>query len=221
MIYTFRSPWSAEVTSNVIIGTIQSMQGSVKIDRPGCFRATWKTQPYHSQQYHTVFPTQFTFYVGDGVVRAVTGTETMQALPVRYYRLAGTNVIWNAFIESLLRLVPGGNFGIKPGVPEMVAIQFFGDGTEQVLVSRTKNSPSLGGAALGGLLFGPAGALIGASAGTSHTTGRTSTRFSDEILAKALYSNGLVAEGVLSRKSPQYHAIMANMSRLSNGIVPR
>jgi hypothetical protein len=127
----------------------------------------------------------------------------------------GVTADWNAFIESLMRLYPDIDFGIRPGLPELEAIQFVDDGVEQVFVSTTKHSPSWGGAALGGLLFGTAGAVIGASAGTSHTTGTTSTRFSSSVLARGRYSNGLLAEGMLDKNSPQYHEIIVNMSKLS------
>lgn len=212
MIYTFSTPWGRDITCNVIKVTIESMHGKVKQISPGCLQASWRTQPCHSKQYHTVFPSKFMFYVGDGIVRAVTGNTTTQMLPMRYRFLAGINIVWNAFIESLLKTSPGVDFGIRPGIPEMVAIQFFGDGTEQVFVSTTRSSPSLGGAVLGGMLFGTAGAIIGGTAGTSHTIGQSSTRFSNEILAKARYSNGLLAEGKLHKNSPAYNEIMVNMS---------
>lgn len=215
MVYTFHTPFGADETCNIIKRTIMSMCGNVKEVSPGYLQAKWRTQPYHSKQFHTIFPSSFSFHIGDGVVRAVTGNTTMQMLPMRYHGLGGIHIVWNAFIESLIKTVPGVDFGIKPGVPEMVAIQFFGDGTEQVFVSTTRNSPSLGGAALGGLLFGSTGAIIGSTAGTSYTTGRSSTRFSNEVLARARYSNGLVADGKLSTNSPAYHQIMVNMNRLS------
>lgn len=215
MVYTFSTPWERDVTCNVIKVTVESMHGKVKQISPGCLQASWRTQPCHSKQYHTVFPSKFMFYVGDGIVRAVTGNTTMQMLPMRFQFLGGIHIVWNAFIESLLKTSPGVDFGIKSGVPEMVAIQFFGDGTEQVFVSNTSHSPSLGGAVLGGLLFGTAGAIIGGTGGTSYTTGRSSTVFSKEVLAKARYSNGLLAEGKLQRNSPAYNEIMVNMSRFS------
>lgn len=217
MIYTFRSPWNAEDTFDVIRTTVESMSGKVKRISPGCLEATWRTQPFHSKQFNTVFPSKFRFYAGaDGIVRAVTGTGTTHELPVRYRFLTTIHIVWNAFIESLLKVAPGVDFGLSPGVPEMVAIQLYGDGTEQVFVSTTSSSPSWTGAALGGLLFGPAGAIIGGSGGHSYTSGRSTTRFSNEILAKARYSNGLIAEGLLVRNSPAYHEIMVNMSTLSD-----
>lgn len=216
MVFTFRSPWGIEGTCNVIKITIESMRGNVRQISPGCLQASWRTQPYHSAQYHTVFPSKFMFYVGNGIVRVVAGDTTMLVMPMRFRFPGGLLAVWNAFIESLMKTAPGIDFGIRPGPPEMVAIQFFGDGTEQVFVSTTRHSPSIGGAVLGGLLFGTAGAIIGGTAGTSRTTGRSSTRFSREILAKARYSNGLLVEGKLQKNSPTYNEIMVNMIQIDD-----
>ena len=215
MVYTFNSPWGMEETCNAIKATVESMRGTVVTASPGCLRAKWKTQPYHTAQHFTLFPSEYTFYVGDGMVRVVKGTSEFPHIVMRFVAVRGVTAEWNAFIESLMKLYPDVDFGIRPGLPELVAIQFVDDGVEQVFVSTTKHSPSLGRAAIGGMLFGPAGAIIGASAGTSRTSGKSTTKFSDSLLARVRYSNGLLAEGALNRKSPQYHEIMANMSRLS------
>lgn len=214
MVYTFRTPWSVDETCDVIKSTVKSMKGKVKEVSPGCLNAQWRTQSYHSKRYHTVFPTKFRFYVGEGIVRVVTGSANMQMIPM-IFKIGGIHIVWNAFIESLMTVAPGVDFGVEPGNPKLVAIQFVGDGTEEVFVYTTKNSPSWGGAALGGLLFGSVGAIIGASAGTSYTTGKSSMRFSNSVLAKARYSNGLLAEGVLSKNSPTYQEVLVNMSKFS------
>lgn len=214
MVYTFRSPLSVDETCKVIMRTVRSMYGSVKQISPGCIEAKWRTQPCHSKQYHTVFASKFRFYVGEGIVRAVIGNGNFNIIVSRF-KLGGLQIVWNAFIESLLKVAPDIDFGLRPGAVDLVAVQFVGDGVEQVFVSTTVNSPSWGKAALGGLLFGTAGAIIGGTAGTSYTTGQTSTRFSNQVLTKARYSNGLLAEGMLLKSSPTYQEIMVNMSRLS------
>ena len=38
------------------------------------------------------------------------------------------------------------------------------------------------------------------------------TKFSNKVLAVVRYTNGATFEGELSKKSPVYHEIMANMS---------
>ncbi len=214
MVYTFQSPLGTEETYNIIKTTVESMHGKVKMVSPGCLQATWRTRRCHSKQFHTVFPSKFRFYVGEGIVRAVMGNANFSII-VSQFKLGGLQIVWNAFIESLMKVAPNIDFGIKPGVVNLVAVQFFGDGTEQVFVSTTTHSPSLSGAVFGGLLFGTAGAIIGGTAGTSYTTGKSSTRFSNEVLAKARYSNGLLAEGMLLKNSPTYQEIMVNMSRFS------
>jgi hypothetical protein len=217
MVYTFCSPLGIEETCNVIKNAVASMKGKIREVRPGFLQASWRTQPYHSMKFHTVLPTKFQFYVGEGIVRVVTGTSNMQMFPMTF-KPGNVHITWNAFIESLLAVAPGLDFGIEPGAVKMVAAQFVGDGLEEVFVSTTRHSPSLGGAVLGGLLFGTAGAIIGGSAGTSHTTGKSSMRFSDKVLTKARYSNGLLAEGVLFKNSSTYQEILVNMSRLSEPV---
>ena len=214
MVYTFHSPWGVNETLGVIEHTVKSMYGKVKKISPGCIEATWRTCSFHSKQYHTVFPSKFRFYVGDGIVRAVIGNANFNMFVMRF-NLGGLQIVWNAFIESLMKVAPGVDFGIRPGNVELVTVQFVGDDIEQVFVSTTINSPSWGKAALGGMLFGTAGAIIGGTAGTSYTTGKSSTRFSNNVLARGRYSNGLLVEGMMLKSSPVYQEIMVNMSRLS------
>lgn len=214
MVYTFRTLWGMEETCDVIKKTVESMKGKVKEVSPGCLMAKWRTQSYHSKRYHTLFPTKFKFYVGEGIVRVVTGSSNMQMIPMMF-KPGGIHIVWNAFIESLMVIAPDVDFGIEPGNAKLVAIQFVGDGVEEVFVSTTRNYPSWGGAILGGMLMGTAGAIIGGTAGTSYTTGKSSMRFSNSVLAKARYSNGLLAEGVLPKNSPTYQEVLVNMSKFS------
>ncbi len=214
MVYTLQSPWDVSKTCDIIERTVKSMGGKVKRVSPGSLEATWRTRPCHSKQYYTVFPSKYRFYVGDGIIRAVTGNAEFPFIVMRF-KLGGLQIVWNAFLESLTKVAPGVDFGIKPGDAELVAVQFYGDDIEQVFVSTTVHSPSWSGAIMGGLLFGTAGAIIGGSAGTSYTTGSTSSRFSNQVLARARYSNGLLAEGVVLKSDPVYHEILVNMSRLS------
>ena len=216
MVYTFQSPWGVSETIEVIKSTVESMNGKVKQISPNCLQANWRTQPCHSKQYYTVLPSKFMFYVGDGIVRAVIGNPVFEFIVMRF-KLGGIQIVWNAFIESLVKFAPGVDFGIKPGDVELAAVQFVGGETEEVFVSNTIHSPSLGGAVLGGLLFGTPGAIIGGSYGISRTTGKSTTQFSGAVLVKARYSNGLLAEGKLQKNSSTYNEIVVNMSRYSNG----
>lgn len=214
MVYTFHSPWEVDATCNVIKFAVETMRGSVKMVSPYCLHASWRTQPFHSKQYNTVLPSNFTFYVGKDIVRVTDSKGMMQMIPMRF-KVAGYSAVWNAFVETLLGVAPGVDFGLRAGDAELVAAQFVGDDTEQVFVSTTHHSPSLSGAVFGGLLFGTPGAIIGSSYGTSYTTGKLSTQFSGAVLVKARYSNGLLAEGKLQKNSHAYNEILVNMSRYS------
>ena len=215
-VYTFSSPYGMDETSKIIQTTVESMRGKAKVITPGRIEARWKTQPYHSKQFSTMRPSKFTFYVGNGLVRVIGDACILSHKVFMRFNLTGQLAVWNAFIESLQKVAPGVDFGIRPGDLELVAVQLVGDGTEEVFVSATRTVPSWGGAALGSLLFGTAGAIIGASAGTSYTTGKTTTRFSGTMLARGRYSNGLLAEATLSTGSPAYQEILVNMSQLSD-----
>lgn len=210
MVYTFHTPWNQAETSKAIITAVRRMGGKATVTSPACISAKWRS-PY----YATIFPAKFMFYVGDGLVRAVTGNSNMDIIVMRFKVRGGFQSFWNYFIGTLLKLYPGVEFGLKPGDVELATVQFVGDGTEQVFVSTSHNYPSLSGAVLGGLLFGTPGAIIGSSYGTSRTTGKVSTQFSGAVLVKARYSNGLLAEGRLQRNSPAYNEILVNMSRYS------
>ena len=216
MVYTFRSPLGIDKTQAIIKATVESMRGTVREVYSGCLKAKWRTQPFHSKQYLTVFPSTFMFYVGEDIVRVDDGKGMMQII-TQQFKVGGYSAIWNAFVESLTKTAPDVDFGIKPGDAELVAAQFVGGETEEVFVSNTTHSPSLSGAIFGGLLFGTPGAIIGSSYGTSHTTGKSSTRFSNTVLVKGRYSNGLLVEGVLHKNSPAYNMILVNMSRYSEG----
>lgn len=217
MVYTFCTPWEMEETCNVIKLTVESMGGKVKMVSPGCLKAKWRTGRQHSKRFYSVSPSKFRFYVGDGVVRVITGRNDSQVIPMRF-KIGKIHIVWNAFIESLLKIAPDVDFGLTPGNAELVAIQFVGEGIEETFVSTTRHSPSYGGAILGGMLFGPAGAIIGGSAGSSYTTGKSSTRLSGSVMARARYSNGLISEGTIYKNSSTYQEIMVNMSRLSKPV---
>lgn len=215
MVFTFYSPWEPAKTYTAIKNVVLSMKGSVKEVSPTQLIAHWRTQPYHSKQYHSFLPSKFTFYVGCDMVRVVYGNgQMMQMIPMRF-NLGGPQIVWNAFIESLTRHFPDTDFGILPGNPYLVMAQFVGGETKEVFVSSTLHRPSLGGAVLGGLLFGQVGAIIGSSYTSSCTTGSSSTKFSNSILTKARYSNGLLAEGEVQKSSPTYNEILVNLSRYS------
>ena len=210
MVFTFFTPFEKERTCAIIKTTILTIGGDFRDRSDGCFVAKWR-----APKFHTILPTKFTFYVGDGLVRAVSGAADMQTITTQL-KLWGILYVWDHFVSNLLRLYPNTDFGIKPGIATIVAAEFVGDATEEVMVSRTDYTPSISGAIVGGKLFGAAGAIIGSSYGSSQTTTRYYTRFSDSILTRVRYSNGLLAEGTISRKSSAFHEITVNMQKLSD-----
>lgn len=211
LTYTFHSLETVENTKQMIIGTIVSMCGKIKKIDGDVIIGTWRTR-----KYQTLLPVKFTFYVGVDMVRVLAhgscvqyvGTITIQG------KLCGEELIWDAFIKALHRRYPDIDFGVTPGEAQIEAIRFIGDGIEEVFTATTRNRPSWGGALIGGALFGTAGAIIGASSGYSYTSGETCTRFSDELLAIARYTNGLTIEGSIKKNSNDYNIIKTNMTLL-------
>lgn len=212
MVFTFSTPWGQAETCKAITETVLSMNGRIKDLSRYRLKARWKTNLKKSD----VFDNNCTFYVGDGVVRAVTNFPDTEKIVMVFRRMNASLAFWNAFVENFLKCYPDVDFGIEPGIPELVAIQFLDDGTEQVMVSNTVNHPSWGGAALGGMLFGTAGAIIGGSGGRSHTTTTSHVEVSSLRYAMVRYSNGLVFRGKLTNNGSLYHEIMVNMNRLSD-----
>lgn len=212
MLFTFRAPWGSIETRAAIINTITSVKGKVKENSPGCLDGKWKIHPDRWDEFFF----KAKFYVGEDMVRVTIKADIEPTMIKRTYRMGKELRFWNTFIEQLRSMYPGVEFGLAPGEPAVSAVKFHGDGTMQVFSSTTSNSPSIGGALVGGMLFGTAGAIIGASSGKSHTEGHTSTKFSEIIPATVRYSNGLILEGYLIRSSSLYHEIMVNMSQLSD-----
>lgn len=214
MVFTFGTPWGQAGTCEAIKATIRHMNGTVKDLSRGRLTAKWNVKLKNA----SVFDHSCTFYVGDGIVRAVTDFPDTEIIVMVFNKLTPPLAFWNVFVESLIKCCPGVDFGIVAGLPELVAIQFLDDGTQQVMVSKTTNHPSWGGAALGGMLFGTAGAIIGASGGRSLTTTNTRTTISKDRTAMVRYSNGLAFRGRMMNNSSLYHEIMVNMSRLSDHV---
>lgn len=214
-IFTFYSPVEVEDTFDIIERVVTSMKGKTKRVSDCRIDAKWRVQKYHSKHFYTMFPTKCKFYIGKDMVRAVISNSAEPTVVVTRRRLAGIEIVWNAFIESLITMYPDMDFGMKPGAAMLDAIKMIGNGTEQVFTSASWNNPSWGGALLGGILFGAPGAIIGGMGGTTRTTGSSTTRFSDKVLAKVRYTNGLTFEGEMLKTSSAYNEIMVNMSQLT------
>ena len=211
MVFTFGTPWRQADACEAIKATVLAMNGKVKDLGRGRLSTKWKT----NLRKPGVFDHTCTFYVADGAVRAVTDYKDTEIIVMVFRKMTKPLAFWNVFLENLLRRYPGADFGVDSGIPELVAIQFLDDGTEQVMLSKTTNHPSWGGAALGGILFGSAGVIVGGSAGRSYTTTTTQTNISKLRHAMVRYSNGLVFRGKMINNGSLYQEIMVNMNRLA------
>lgn len=221
VIFTFYSPKEVNETCNIIKDVIKSIGGKVKKERGYVFEAHWR-----SSKYITVFPTRFVFYVGKDMVRVVLRKSASSALFGALFDngtpmittvrgVSGFERVWNEFIVGLCTKYPNMNFGLVPGKASLDAVKMVGDGVEQVFTSTSWNNPSWGGALVGGLLFGSTGAILGGMSGSTRTTGKTTARFSNTVLATVRYTNGLTYDGEMTKNSATYNEIIVNMSELS------
>lgn len=212
--YTFYSPMEITETCNMIKDVVISIGGKIKSERDNVIEAKWR-----NPKLLTVFPTRFTFYVGKDMVLVNSSPPILfgNGTPMIFTTRGGSRQdwIWDMFIIELQKRYPTIDFGLIPGKAKIDVIKFIGDGLEQVYTSTSWSNPSWGGALLGGMLFGSAGAIIGGMGGTTYTKGNTSTRFSNEILASVRYTNGLTYDGMLIKNSSTYNEIIVNMSMLS------
>ena len=208
-LFTFNSPMETTETCKIIKDVIASIGGKLKFERGNIIEATWR-----SPKFKTLFPSRFAFYVGANMVRVTMSTGVWREIMYERGR-GGADEIWHKFVEELLSQHPSIDFGLSLDRVVMEYVKFFGDGTEQVFTSHSRSKPSLGGAIVGGLLFGSTGAILGGMNTRTVTSGRTITRFSNTILATCRYTNGLVLNGEITVHSPFYNEIMANMSQLT------
>ena len=215
LVFTFYSPTDVAETTQMIQQVVGTKHGATDCITAGHLIAKWRTQKNHSQQFHSILPTKCHFYIGVDMVRAVIHTAASPDMIGTYRYLRKEEIVWNAFIESLTAEYPEIEFGLKSGQPVLDAIEFIGDGTELIYVSKSWNRPSWGGVLLGGMLGGTTGAMLGAMSGTGHSKSATTTRFSDSLLARARYTNGLCVEGTVVKNSSAYHEMLANMTRLT------
>ena len=188
LVFTFSSPKCIEETKIMINGAINQINGTVIKEKGNIIKAKWR-----SKGFLTVLPVEFTFFVGQDMVRVImAGAEA--GLITAKRNTGGKERVWEEFIKKLTELNPSIVFGLKAGVAEIDAIRFIGDGTEQVYTSTTIHRET----------WFDSWMSIGSTT--------AETKFSNKVLAVVRYTNGATFEGELSKKSPVYHEIMANMS---------
>jgi hypothetical protein len=117
---------------------------------------------------------------------------------------------WDWFLETLFEKYPGVDFGVSlaKGDPVVAGVLNLSGDTHQVHTSVTSGGTSLGGFLIGGALFGDAGAVVGGLSGKQRTVTNSRTEYSSTLLARVIYSNGRLWEGLVYKKSQLYNEIM-------------
>ena len=210
-VFTFYSPVDSEKTIEMIAGAVSAINGKTMV-RNNVVTARWR-----SRRQNTIFPHKFEFFVGKDVVRVVTNDNSSLCRNIKWEMKCRSMIhLWDDFIISLTKMFPDMNFELRSGDFHIVSAKIMSDGIEQVLSSTSVSTPSIGGALVGGALFGAVGAIVGGSGGRTRTSGSTRAKFSNETLITARYSNGLNLEGVVYKSSKVYNRIIVNLSELSN-----
>lgn len=218
-VFTFHSPMGIAETITIIKKVVESIGGKIKKERNNVIEARWR-----SSKYITVSSTRFVFYIGKDMVRVMMLLPAPSALFNAVFDsgvpmitmekgLSGFERVWNEFVEGLCKKYPTLDFGLLPGKASLDAIKIVGDGIEQVFTSTSWSRPSYGGALIGGLLFGHAGAILGGMNTHTTTRGNSTTRFSNKVLATVRYTNGLTFDGEMIKNSSTYNEILVNMSQ--------
>lgn len=150
-----------------------------------------------SGYFKITFTVFFSQSNGITTLRIVTSGGDRKALHFRVY---------DRFLTALIRT--GLTIPVVPGEPYIVTTLQIGGGTVQRSTSRS--TPSLGGALVGGFLFGDVGALIGGLGGSS-TKGTTKTVLSNSALFLICYSNGMIEEKEVRKSTRLYAEVMAKL----------
>lgn len=145
---------------------------------------------------------KFVLYISEtGGITTIRITEKVGSSSKKYALLS-----YDRFITALENC--GLSIPIATGKPYIVTATQIGGGIEQQFTA--KKQMSMGGAFVGGLLFGDLGAIAGAYNGK--TKGKTKTAFSNSALFLICYSNGMVEEREVSKRSQLYTEVMAKLN---------
>ena len=190
MTFVFKAQNNVE---QMICDTVRAIGGKVVRHKGTVITAKWR-----SKRYLTVFRKTFTFYIGSDVVRVNYGSYTGgsgRGLIVTEYRDVGIIRLWTDFVNKLLSSYPNTDFGIKGCPITLDSIKILSNGIEQVMTTTAFTNNHW---------FIP---------DMTYATSRSRSQFSKELLASAVYSNGLLVDGVLIKNSATYNEIMASMSK--------
>lgn len=138
-------------------------------------------------------------------------SESNEICTLRFMNKAdsGKSTILQAYDRFIVALEEAGlDIPIVPGKPYIVTTLQLGGGIEQAFTSR--QNFSMGGAALGGLLFGDLGAIIGGFSGP--IKGNTKSYLSNSAFFLICYSNGMIEEKEVRKNTKLYAEVMAKLN---------
>ena len=191
-VFTFTSPTGVSETIYMISKVVSVLRGKIVV-KDNMITAKWR-----GRGYQTFLPKKFTFYVGEDYVRVITQISAGSYNEIKWeYKCYGDMLIWDDFVFTLLQMFPDIDFGLSDGKMQIVSAKFNSDGIEQNYYSSSFCTEGI------------TGSLIGFSAG------ETRKSFANNFLVTVRYSNGMILEGNLSKKSKVYNRILVDMSRLS------
>lgn len=191
-VFTFNSPVEVKETIDMISKVVSVLRGKTVI-KDNVIVGKWR-----SNGYRTLLPHKFTFYVGNDHVRVITRDLSSDCSNIKWeYGCHRGLRIWDDFISTLLQMFPNLDFGLSDGRLHIVSAKLISDGTEQSFYSASFGRDSM------------MSSLIGFS------VGETRKSFSNEVLVTVRYSNGMILEGELSKKSKVYNRILVDLSKLN------
>ena len=209
LLFTFTTDMTPEKAAAAIKNTISQMGGSTR-GPDSNFVGRFRIPKCWKPAFHTILKSKCCFYVGKNGVRAVLRASGTTGICVGEHQPIAEERVWDAFIRMFLSLYPECGANIKPGKIcfDTVKVQ---DGSDIYTYSAmTRNTPSVGGAILGGAIAGDVGALIGASAGSSKTVATVVAEKNPKVRVIARYTNGYNQDTELYKGSQRYHEILEN-----------
>lgn len=197
LLFTFKTVDSVEYTISVIKNVLNSIGGKSKDASGGVIAAQWR-----SKRYLTVMPVKVNFYVGVDMVRVAFACKTpptkTDAINCREFKPNAMLGVWDDFIIGLETLYPDNAFGLCSGMAKINSVKFLSDGIEQVYYTTSYTRDS--------------GFFIPWAFSSGVTTAKA--QIANEILAQVRYTNGLMLEGPINKKTSLYQEIVTNMSIL-------
>lgn len=191
-VFTFHSPLGVEETIDSILRVVSVLRGTTVVTG-NVITAKWK-----GRKYQTFFPVKFTFYIGEDSVRVVTKDYSGIFNEIKWeYSGVGSVLVWDDFVLTLTQMFPQLEFGLQEGRFHIVSAKVLSDGVEQSFYSTSVGQRGILGSTV------------------NYSVGETRRVFSDGVLVIVRYSNGMVLEGMLSKKSKVYNRILVDLSKLS------